>query len=57
MGTPLSTSIPAAPRPRTSAVLVIVAAAVLLGSLAAGAWVLFSRTHVAWKTPVTGQSQ
>jgi hypothetical protein len=34
----------------------IVAGAVLVGSLAAGAWVLFSRTHQAWKTPVTGAS-
>jgi hypothetical protein len=57
MGTPLSTSIPAAPRPRASAILIIVAGAVLVGSLVAGAWVLFSRTHQAWKTPVTGQSQ
>jgi hypothetical protein len=56
MGTPLSTSMPAGPKPRASALIVIVAGAVLVGSLAAGAWVLFSRTHQAWKAPVTGGS-
>ena len=42
---------------KASVIVLLVAAAVIVGALAAGAWLFWSRTHQAWKTPVTGQSQ
>jgi serine/threonine-protein kinase len=57
IGTPITASLPPLPKARRSAILLLVIAAVVVGALAAGAWVFFARTHQAWKTPVTGQSQ
>lgn len=57
VGTPIATSLPPLPGTRASALIVLTAAALVVGALAAGAWVFWSRTHMAWKAPVTGQSQ
>jgi serine/threonine-protein kinase len=58
VGTPITASLPPLPGTRRASIIVLlVAAAVIVGAVAAGAWVLWSRTHQAWKTPVTGQPQ
>jgi serine/threonine-protein kinase len=58
MGTPITASLPPLPNARRASLIVLlVAAAVIVGALAAGAWVFWSRTHQAWKAPVTGQGQ
>jgi serine/threonine-protein kinase len=58
MGTPITSTLPPeTPRPRGAKLALLVVIAAVVGALAAGGWLLWSRTHQAWRTPVTDQVQ
>ena len=55
--TPITATLPPRPKTRRSFVVLTLLAIVVLGFLAAGGWLLWSRAHEAWRTPVTEQNR